>query len=114
MGLELSSGTLTVRVPVDGNDIIAEGAKLSHCVGGYAAKHANGRTTILFIRKKTDPDTPYFTLEIDVETGKIRQCYGYKNRESYTTTPTVARICGKLAKKIQECNKINERQEKTA
>lgn len=55
MGLELSSGTLTVRVPVDGNDIIAEGAKLSHCVGGYAAKHANGRTTILFIRKKPTP-----------------------------------------------------------
>lgn len=114
MGLELSSGTLTVRVPIDGNDIIAEGAKLSHCVGGYATKHANGRTTILFIRKKSDPDTPYFTLEIDVETGKIRQCYGYKNKESYKTTPAVARICGKLTQKIQECNKINERQEKTA
>lgn len=41
------------------------------------------------------------------------QCYGYKNKESYKTTPAVARICGKLAKKIQECNKI-ERQEKTA
>lgn len=114
MGLELSCGELTVRVPVDGTDIIAEGAKLSHCVGGYATKHANGKTTILFIRKKSDPDTPYFTLEIDVKTGKIMQCYGYKNRESYKTTPSVARMCSKLTKKIQQLNQNNERQEKTA
>lgn len=114
MGLELTCGELTVRAPVDGTDIIAEGAKLSHCVGGYAKRHANGETTILFIRRKADPDTPYFTLEIDIKTGRVIQCYGYKNRSSYKTTPSVARICSELTKKIQELNKTDERQEKTA
>lgn len=75
-GLEVETGTLCVRVPYDGKDIIVEGAKQSHCVGGYASRHANGSTTILFIRKKSDPETPYFTAEIDVKSGEVKQCYG--------------------------------------
>lgn len=82
-GAEYRHGRLMVRVPRDGNEIISEGAKLSHCVGGYVERHASEKTTILFIRKRNDPETPYFTLEINIKSGAIKQCYGYKNRQSY-------------------------------
>lgn len=91
-GAEYRHGRLMVRVPRDGNEIISEGAKLSHCVGRYVESHASGKTTILFIRKRRDPETPYFTLEIDIKSGGIRQCYGYKNRESYRDNLEVGQL----------------------
>ena len=54
-----------------------EGRRLSHCVATYADRHANGTTSIFFVRKADSPNTPYFTLEI-VPSG-IKQCRGYKN-----------------------------------
>ncbi|MEG2289943.1 MAG: PcfJ domain-containing protein [Clostridium sp.] len=45
-------------------ELIREGEKLHHCVGGYAERHAKGETTILFIRDKSKPRTPFFTVEI--------------------------------------------------
>lgn len=54
---------LLIRMPIDGNEIIKEGEKLHHCVGGYVDRAATGATTILFIRKVAEPDKPFFTLE---------------------------------------------------
>ena len=54
-------------------EIISEGQALQHCVGGYAERHAEGKTTILFIRRKDNLDTPYYTLEIDDKTKHIKQ-----------------------------------------
>lgn len=91
-GAEYAHGRLMIRVPRDCNEIIAEGAQLGHCVGGYAVDHTNGRTTILFIRRRSDPETPYFTLEINEKTGNMRQCYGFKNRESERTNLAVEQL----------------------
>lgn len=91
-GAEYRHGRLMVRIPRDGSEIIAEGAKLSHCVGGYVERHARGSTTILFIRKRNDPETPFFTLEIDIKSGAIKQCYGYKNRQSYRDNLEVGQL----------------------
>lgn len=113
-GLEVETKTLCVRVPENGRDIIVEGAKLSHCVGSYAEDHAEGRTTILFIRKKSDLETPYFTVEISLKTARVIQCYGYKNKVSGKNEPQVAAILDKLVNKVKQNNKIYERQEQTA
>lgn len=67
-----------IRVPKSALEIKAEGKILSHCVGGYAEDHANGLTNILFVRKCSDYDTPFYTLEMN-EDGTIEQCRGYKN-----------------------------------
>ena len=91
-GAEYRHGRLMVRVPRDGSEIIAEGAKLSHCVGRYSDGHARGLTTILFIRKRNDPETPFFTLEINMKSGAIKQCYGYKNRQSYRDNLEVGQL----------------------
>ena len=64
--------------PKSMEEIIREGRILHHCVGGYAERHAEGDTNIFFIRKSSDPETPYFTIEVSNEF-HIRQCHGYKN-----------------------------------
>ncbi|MHC5250370.1 PcfJ domain-containing protein [Enterococcus sp. LJL90] len=52
-------------LPKELNDIITEGYQLHHCVGSshYLKRHRTGDITILFVRKKEAPHTPYFTLE---------------------------------------------------
>lgn len=71
--------TLQIVVPKSMQEIISEGQALQHCVGGYAERHAEGKTTILFIRRKDNLDTPYYTLEIDDKTKHIKQYHGYGN-----------------------------------
>lgn len=44
-----------------------------------------GRTYILFLRKKEDPDTPFYTVEITPEF-KIIQRHGKYNKEGSEVT----------------------------
>lgn len=53
-----------IRAPSSSREIIAEGKVLNHCVGRYAGKHAKGRTNILFLRRKSNPFLPAWTIEI--------------------------------------------------
>lgn len=76
-------GDMMIVVPRSMQEIIDEGAALKHCVGGYAERHAKVQTTILFLRRVSEPGTPYFTIEIDKEFRSkkpyIRQCHGFRN-----------------------------------
>lgn len=56
-----------------------EGTALSHCVARYAKDHASGKTAIFFIRKETEPDKSWFTLELDEKTMVVRQNRGKCN-----------------------------------
>ncbi|MGF7010594.1 hypothetical protein M2146_001118 [Lachnospiraceae bacterium PF1-22] len=44
--------------------LLDEGELLHHCVALYMEEVASGRTTIYYLRKKNDPKTPFFTVEI--------------------------------------------------
>ena len=70
---------LFIRPAASHAELIKEGKLLSHCVGGYASAHAEGRTCILFIRHIDEPDIPFFTLEY--KNGTVLQNRGYKNCE---------------------------------
>lgn len=59
-------------------EIEDEGRILPHCVGGYAERHAMGKLSIMFLRKASEPDIPYYTVEVS-RYGGIVQCRGYKN-----------------------------------
>lgn len=74
-------GELRVIIPVSSAEIVQEGQTLHHCVGGYAARHIEGKTTILFIRKRRTPGRSFLTVELYEERGKIklRQVHGYRN-----------------------------------
>ena len=74
------NGFYKVVVPLGASHIVKEGKTLHHCVGGYADRHVNGKTTILFIRLCKKEDVPLLTVEINDKTKKVIQVHGLKNR----------------------------------
>ena len=60
-----TDGSLLIRPPLGADEIVAEGKALKHCVGGYADRHVNGNTTILFLRDRERPGRPLVTIEMD-------------------------------------------------
>lgn len=77
---------LILRLPYDTEEIVAEGEKLSHCVGGYADRHAAGKLAILFLRTVGHPGTPYYTMEVSNDL-QIVQCRGYRNNNASNPKP---------------------------
>ena len=78
---------MSIVVPESAQDIVNEGRTLKHCVGGYAARHINGKVDILFLRRSRKPDTPFITIEMiprksPADKVSMVQIHGYKN-ESY-------------------------------
>jgi len=69
---------LMIRAAESSNELIEEGKVLSHCVGTYAGSYARGETNILFIRKVSELDKPYYTIEVIKD--KIIQVHGKNNR----------------------------------
>lgn len=67
-----------IRPARSAEEIVMEGRLLHHCVGrdGYLRKHNDGRTYILLLRRKTDPESPYITVEIENNSNEILQWYG--------------------------------------
>lgn len=61
------------------NDLKNEGKTLCHCVATYAKKVATEKTIILFVRKTSEKEKPYFTLELNPVTLRIEQCRGFEN-----------------------------------
>ena len=53
---------------------------MHHCVGSstYVEGHRKGQTTIVFVREKEYPNTPFFTLEF--KNGQINQLRGKHNK----------------------------------
>lgn len=72
-----------IRPPVDAAEIVIEGQKLHHCVGGgmYSKRMIDGKSAILFIRKKKEPEKPFYTVEVDMKNYRIIQCHGFKNQD---------------------------------
>ena len=70
-----------IRAPKSTDEIIEEGQILHHCVGrmGYIERMAKGQTVILFLRKKEEPDKPYYTIEVKEDV--LRQCHGFGNED---------------------------------
>lgn len=60
-------------------ELMDEGAALHHCVGGYGATVASGRSCIFFIRRVEAPDKPWFTLQVELKTLKEIQNHGLRN-----------------------------------
>ena len=54
-----------IIVPREPKDIVNEGAALNHCVGSYLESVASGYKTILFLRKVSDPEKSFYTIEVN-------------------------------------------------
>lgn len=99
--LEYDDENYLIRLPKDEDEICKEGMSLHHCVGGYAHEHSIGSTTIMFLRKKSEPDKPFYTIEVEIGIAddkvaglRIRQIHGFGNRylgNDPEAIPTVVR-----------------------
>ena len=70
---------ILIRPALNEQELIDEGKTLSHCVGTYARRHAAGELTIFFIRRASEPDKPWFTLNFKEETLSVTENRGAHN-----------------------------------
>lgn len=65
-------------------ELIHESRQLHHCVGTsslYMDKMAEGKSWILFLRKKINLEESYYTIEFDMQTKEIKQWYSTFDRQ---------------------------------
>lgn len=74
---QFTSKGLVVFPPHTAREIVLEGHKLHHCVGGYVKAVADGECSILFLRKKDEENVPFYTVEIKGD--RVIQVRGTRN-----------------------------------
>ncbi|MDR2558889.1 MAG: PcfJ domain-containing protein [Oscillospiraceae bacterium] len=72
-----SSEEFVIISPKNLNEIVKEGHKLRHCGGRYAENAGEKKTVIMFLRRITCTDIPFFTIEI--KGNELIQCRGLRN-----------------------------------
>ena len=70
---------IIIRPAEQPEELIREGDVLHHCVGTYRNKHAEGRSAIFFIRRESEPDNPWYTLELNLKELTVIQNRGKGN-----------------------------------
>lgn len=80
---EYANEDFTILVPQTLLDIVTEGQALHHCAGAtdrYFDRIVQQETYICFMRRTGDPETPYYTIEVE-PSGTIRQHRSYYDEE---------------------------------
>ena len=68
-----------IRLPIDSNEIMREGSMQHICIGSYTSRHANGDTNLFFLRKKSEPEIPFYAIEMN-NLNNIVQIHGFGNK----------------------------------
>lgn len=92
-----SEGEFFIRPAREQMELTAEGKALHHCVGGYIKRMAEGETAIFFLRKVSEPDKPFYTLELQKK--RVIQCRTEHNA-SYDRKPDVKNFVDMWMEKI--------------
>lgn len=76
---EYAKNGFCIVLPQKRSDLTTEGQSLNHCVGGdgYYKNHIAGTYMIFFVRKSSNPEKPYFTMEVAMSDFRIKQLYGF-------------------------------------
>lgn len=92
-----SEGEFFIRPAREQMELTAEGKALHHCVGGYIRDMAEGETAIFFLRKASEPDKPFYTLELQKK--RVIQCRTEHNA-SYDRNPDVKNFVDMWMEKV--------------
>lgn len=92
-----SEGEFFIRPAREQMELMAEGKALHHCVGGYIRDMAEGETAIFFLRKVSEPDKPFYTLELQKK--RVIQCRTEHNA-SYDRNPDVKNFVDMWMEKV--------------
>ena len=102
---KIKKGNYFLKIPNDWKEIRKEGDLLGHCVGSYISNIAEGKSQIYFLRKKEEPDKPFYTMEW--ANGKVRQCRGKGNCGYDDKVASFVDYVGRKLKSIKENSEIN-------
>ena len=103
---ELIDEVYSVQCPEQITSLLLEGRILHHCVGSYINSVANGNEYILFLRKTSDPDTPFFTINV-LPNRKVRQIHGLCNCNlPDELKPFIKKWADKFGLDISNCNGV--------
>lgn len=69
---------ICIKIAPSEESLVYEGKMLKHCVGRYGKDHCSGRS-IFFVRQSEKPDEPWYTLQVELRTGRQLQLHGYNN-----------------------------------
>lgn len=98
-----------IQVPRNAGDIVEEGRLQHHCVGAsdiYMDQMNKGQSYILFLRRREQPQIPYYTLE--VKNNRIVQKYAaYDRQPNIKEVDKVLNKWLKEVKKREKKNKVN-------
>ena len=92
-----SEGKFFIRPAREQMELTAEGKALHHCVGGYIRDMAEEKTAIFFLRKVSEPDKPFYTLELQKK--RVIQCRTEHNA-SYDRNPDVKNFVDMWMEKV--------------
>lgn len=70
---------ISIRAARSAGELEAEGKSLHHCVGSYAERVSKGETFIFFIRRETEPDMSWYTINLDKAMKTVIQNRGLRN-----------------------------------
>lgn len=76
--LTYSEDKYSIIIPEKLEDVIKEGKILHHCVGSYINSIVEKRNKIYFLRKNSEINSPYFTVDVDYD-NNVRQIHTYYN-----------------------------------
>lgn len=69
--VEWSNGKYCIIMPHSAEEIITEGKRQQHCVGGYCERVAKGTSVIVFIRREESKDDNFYTAEFKPNMHKL-------------------------------------------
>lgn len=100
---EYEDDNYIIRLPEDGNEIVREGNLQRICIGGYVSRHSTGGTNLFFIRRKSDPATPFYAIEMN-NSKDIIQIHGYCNKWLGNNPEVIPTVVRWLRKNGIKCN----------
>lgn len=70
------------KTPESYDELKKEGRELHHCVATYIDKIIDGRTKVILMRKKDNPEKPYYTIELqDQDVIQVRTEYNKSDND---------------------------------
>lgn len=105
---EFENDEFFIKVPEKKSDFIHEGHMNNNCVGTYFDKVLNGRSVVVFLRKKELPDQAYCTVEI-TNVATLQQLRSRYNREA---PPEAKEFAEKWMKEVRKRVAKKEAEEK--
>lgn len=78
--LNFENEDFIIKIPTTAQEFVVEGNAMRNCVGSWGLNRVRDRQSrIVFVRKRSDPDTPYVDCQIH-NSGNIGQFYEAGNR----------------------------------